>query len=155
MSLVHTDLMENVISTNQIAILSVIAVATAISYCWLFKPKEATKVRTNAMESTAEVKSEMTCSELKPFDGSDDALPILIGISGKVYDVTKGKDYYGPTGGYRVMAGKDASRLLAKNLLDESKDNGLELTEAELVQLSQWRDFFANKYAVVATLKSD
>ena len=36
--------------------------------------------------------------ELAASDGSDPSCPMLISIRGKVYDVTKGKDFYGPGG---------------------------------------------------------
>ncbi|KAH0467312.1 hypothetical protein IEQ34_004550 [Dendrobium chrysotoxum] len=48
--------------------------------------------------------------ELAPFNGTDEKLPILLGILGSVFDVTKGKSHYGPGGGYHHFAGRDASR---------------------------------------------
>lgn len=36
--------------------------------------------------------------ELAGADGSDASRPMLISIRGTVYDVTKGKDFYGPGG---------------------------------------------------------
>jgi len=35
-------------------------------------------------------------SELGDYDGSDLGKPLLIGICGHVYDVTRGRDFYGP-----------------------------------------------------------
>jgi hypothetical protein len=37
--------------------------------------------------------------ELAASDGTDPSRPMLISIRGIVYDVTKGKDFYGPGGG--------------------------------------------------------
>jgi membrane-associated progesterone receptor component len=38
--------------------------------------------------------------ELAASDGTDPSRPMLISIRGIVYDVTKGKDFYGPGGGW-------------------------------------------------------
>ena len=100
-------------------------------------------------------KSEWAEEDLKEFDGSDSSKPILMGINGKVYDVSKGREYYGKDGGYRNLAGRDATRLLAKNLLDPKKDNKEPLNEAELKQMQQWESFFENKYSVVGALKKN
>ncbi|MBT8453439.1 MAG: cytochrome b5 domain-containing protein, partial [Deltaproteobacteria bacterium] len=53
-------------------------------------------------------------SELAAYDGSDPGKPLLIGIRGQVYDVTRGRDFYGPGGPYAMFAGKDCTRALAK-----------------------------------------
>jgi len=142
-----------VLGMSRIIILSAVAVVTLVAYCHFFQvgsKKAASTPNPAAVNPT--VKQVMTLEELAAFDGSSKDLPILLGINGKVYDVTKGKDYYGKEGGYHVMAGKDASRLLAKNLLDPKKDNGQPLTEDENRQLKQWQDFFENKYSVVAVV---
>jgi len=39
---------------------------------------------------------------------------VYICLKGNVYDVTAGKDFYGPGGSYSMFAGRDASRALAK-----------------------------------------
>ncbi len=42
-------------------------------------------------------------------------LPVLIGIRGVLYDVSARRDLYGTKGqGYNILAGRDASRALAK-----------------------------------------
>ncbi|KAI0522974.1 hypothetical protein KFK09_005363 [Dendrobium nobile] len=51
--------------------------------------------------------------ELAHFNGTDEKLPILLGILGSVFDVTRGKSHYGPGGGYHHFAGRDASRAFA------------------------------------------
>lgn len=43
---------------------------------------------------------------------------ILLAINGKVFDVTKGKNFYGPGGPYGNFAGRDASRGMAKQSFD-------------------------------------
>jgi hypothetical protein len=41
---------------------------------------------------------DMTVAELKQYDGSDPTVPVLVAAKGKVYDMTKGRDYYGGEG---------------------------------------------------------
>lgn len=38
---------------------------------------------------------DMTVGELKMYDGSDPSLPVLVAAKGRVYDVTRGRDFYG------------------------------------------------------------
>ena len=54
----------------------------------------------------------ITVGELARHEGSDASLPIYIGLDGYVYDVTSGKEYYGPKGIYHALAGKDSSETL-------------------------------------------
>ncbi|PIN03153.1 hypothetical protein CDL12_24325 [Handroanthus impetiginosus] len=51
-----------------------------------------------------------TAEQLALYNGSDPGLPILLGILGSVFDVSKGKSHYGPGGGYNHFSGRDASR---------------------------------------------
>ncbi|CAL4913161.1 unnamed protein product [Urochloa decumbens] len=46
-----------------------------------------------------------TVEELSVYNGTDEGLPILLGILGSVFDVTKGMSHYGPGGGYHHFAG--------------------------------------------------
>lgn len=59
---------------------------------------------------------------LAVFDGTgsttDDGSRILLAINRKVFDVTKGKNFYGPGGPYGNFAGRDASRGMAKQSFD-------------------------------------
>ncbi|KAB2017022.1 hypothetical protein ES319_D08G131700v1, partial [Gossypium barbadense] len=47
-----------------------------------------------------------TVEELALYNGTDDSLPILLGILGSVFDVTKEKSHYGAGGGYNHFAGR-------------------------------------------------
>jgi len=94
--------------------------------------------------------------ELAKFDGSNPTLPILMSVKGKVYDVTAGKNYYGPGGGYHGFAGRDATRaLLDLCFTDECLARGWEdVTEAEKKSLDDWVTFYDNeaKYPLVGEL---
>jgi membrane-associated progesterone receptor component len=93
-------------------------------------------------------------SELAGYDGSDPSKPLLIGIRGYVYDVTRGRDFYGPDGPYGMFAGKDCTRALAKVSFDEElftgDIEGLELDELD--KLEEWIEMFEGKYRRIGRL---
>jgi membrane-associated progesterone receptor component len=93
-------------------------------------------------------------SELAGYDGSDPSKPLLIGIRGYVYDVTRGRDFYGPGGPYGMFAGKDCTRALAKVSFDEElftgDIEGLELDELD--KLEEWIEMFEGKYRRIGRL---
>mmetsp|Transcript_98535 Transcript_98535/g.195458 ORF Transcript_98535/g.195458 Transcript_98535/m.195458 type:complete len:160 (+) Transcript_98535:126-605(+) len=95
---------------------------------------------------------EWRLEELREFDGSDPQKPILLGVNGDVYNVWRGRDFYGKDGAYGAFAGRDASRQLAKNIVDESEDDGQPLGKEELESLRNWKEFFHFKYDHVGTL---
>merc|ERR1711939_408281 len=98
---------------------------------------------------------EYTPRTLRPFDGngSPDA-PILFAIRGKVYDVSSGRNFYGPGGPYGNFAGRDASRGLAKQSfemdmlvpVDGPIDDLSDLTPSEWDALRDWEMHFNSKY---------
>lgn len=50
---------------------------------------------------------EITAFELEQYDGRDPTKPLMMAIKGNIYDVTKGKDFYGPPDGpYCAFAGR-------------------------------------------------
>ncbi|GBF92660.1 hypothetical protein Rsub_05029 [Raphidocelis subcapitata] len=96
---------------------------------------------------------DVTPEELAASDGSDPSRPMLIAIRGVVYDVTKGKDFYGP-GGVYPFAGREVARAFAM-LSTELSDchDGLEgLSQMELDNLREWEEKFNWKYSIVGTL---
>jgi len=95
-------------------------------------------------------------SELARYDGSDPDKPLLIAIRGQVYDVTRGRDFYGPGGPYEMFAGKDCTRALAKVSFDAELFTGdIEGLETdELDKLEEWIDMFDGKYRRVGRLLS-
>ena len=64
-----------------------------------------------------------TPHELAQFDGKKNKR-ILMGIRRRVYDVTSGAHFYGPSGPYGNFAGRDASRGLSKSSFDEGMSHG-------------------------------
>ncbi|KAI0244603.1 Dihydrodipicolinate synthase [Massospora cicadina] len=79
---------------------------------------------------------------------------------GDEFDVTPGRNFYGPGGPYENFAGRDASRGLALNSFDlevltpldapiDTLDN---LSPDELSSLDDWVSHFRMKYVVVGKL---
>lgn len=97
---------------------------------------------------------EISENELRLYNGSDENKPILISVKGHVYDVSQGKNFYGPGGSYAMFAGKECSRALALLSFKPQDINGnLEgLDESELAILEDWEYKFIDKYPKVGQL---
>jgi membrane-associated progesterone receptor component len=87
--------------------------------------------------------------------------PVYLAVRGRVFDVTSGRQFYGPGGPYANFAGRDASRGLAHGSFDEdmlTKDldgpldtlSDLDLEQKEALQ--GWEERFLEKYLVVGRL---
>lgn len=94
--------------------------------------------------------------ELKQYDGTqDEEGPILFAADGKVFNVYKGRNFYGPGGEYHLFAGRDATRLLARGKLEEEteEEKSKPLTMAERAALQGWIWTFKGKYDIVGELE--
>ncbi|CAK7565007.1 MAG: Dihydrodipicolinate synthase [Sporothrix epigloea] len=99
---------------------------------------------------------------LLPFDGND-GRPVYLAVRGCVFDVSTGRQFYGPGGPYENFAGRDASRGLALHSFDEEMltkdlDGPLDplddMTPDMLEALQGWEERFQSKYLVVGRLIS-
>lgn len=102
-------------------------------------------------------KRDLTVAELRPFNGVDNERKIIyVAINGNIYDVTlDGAAHYGPEGGYKQFAGRDASRALAcMSFNDDFLDNPTleDITDAQRKTLAEWEAKFVSKYPVVGKL---
>ncbi|MGB5703737.1 MAG: cytochrome b5-like heme/steroid binding domain-containing protein [Polyangiales bacterium] len=95
-----------------------------------------------------------TLAELAQYDGSDPSKPLLLAIRGQVYDVGRGRDFYGTGGPYGMFAGKDCTRALAKVAFDSDLFTGdmHGLDQDELDKLEEWIEMFEGKYQRVGRL---
>ncbi|KAJ7475155.1 cytochrome b5-like heme/steroid binding domain-containing protein [Mycena galericulata] len=100
-----------------------------------------------------------TPKTLEPFSGKDGGR-ILLAINGIVFDVTGGRNFYGPTGMYGNFAGRDASRGMAKQSfdiemltpIDQPLDKLADLQPDEIDNMKGWIDHFSNKYIICGKL---
>lgn len=95
-----------------------------------------------------------TAEELAVYNGTDERLPILLGILGSVFDVSKGRSHYGPGGGYRHFTGRDASRaFVSGNFTGDGLTDSLQgLTSTEVNSIIDWRKFYHERYIFVGKL---
>ncbi|KAF1825982.1 putative DNA damage response protein [Dissoconium aciculare CBS 342.82] len=101
-----------------------------------------------------------TPKQLLPNNGLD-GQPVYLAVRGRVFDVSPGRNFYGPGGPYANFAGRDASRGLAcgsfdVEMLTEDLDGPLDKLEdlgaEELEALRGWEERFLEKYMVVGKL---
>jgi len=100
-----------------------------------------------------------TPKTLVPFSGKDGSR-ILLAIDRYVFDVTTGRNFYGPGGMYGNFAGRDASRGMAKQSFDEDMltpidqtiDKLEDLDQTEVDNMNGWVSHFKYKYVVVGKL---
>ncbi|KAK3099425.1 hypothetical protein FSP39_004154 [Pinctada imbricata] len=102
-------------------------------------------------------KQDFTLEQLKEYDGRGLEGRILIAVNGKVFDVTRGKRFYGPGGPYGVFAGRDASRGLATFSLTEEAirdefDDLTDLSSMQMESVREWEMQFTEKYDYVGRL---
>ncbi|CDR47600.1 CYFA0S34e00474g1_1 [Cyberlindnera fabianii] len=96
---------------------------------------------------------------LSHYNGHDDER-IFIAVKGTVFDVSQGRQFYGPSGPYSNFAGHDASRGLACNSFDmdvirdwhQPIDDLEGLTAQDHEALDGWEEHFKKKYPVVGQL---
>ncbi|OTA38088.1 hypothetical protein BTJ68_02007 [Hortaea werneckii EXF-2000] len=97
---------------------------------------------------------------LLPYNGTANQ-PVYLAVRGRVFDVTPGRNFYGPGGPYQNFAGRDASRGLAcgsfdADMLTEDLGGPLDKLEdlggEEMEALRGWEERFTEKYLVVGKL---
>ncbi|KAJ5728339.1 hypothetical protein N7493_004669 [Penicillium malachiteum] len=104
-----------------------------------------------------------TPKTLIEFNGEDNR-PVYLAVRGRVFDVSPGRNFYGPGGPYENFAGRDASRGLAHQSFDEdmlTKDLSAPLDDLknldadQLENLKSWEERFLEKYLVVGKLVAE
>lgn len=90
-----------------------------------------------------------TKQTLSEFNGEDVNKDIYLGILGSVYDVSRGKKFYGGGCTYSMFAGKDASALFISGDFteyNENSDDVLKLSLSDLLSLFNWKKFYEKEY---------
>ncbi|KAI5615544.1 neuferricin precursor [Silurus asotus] len=89
--------------------------------------------------------------ELSLYNGEKDSKGLYLAILGHVFNVEKGRKHYGPAGGYRVFAGRDASRAFVTGDFTDSglTDDVSDLSPSQIVALYDWLAFYQKDYTAV------
>ncbi|XP_043658899.1 membrane-associated progesterone receptor component 1 [Drosophila teissieri] len=102
------------------------------------------------------IRRDFTVKELRQYDGNQPDGRVLVAVNGIVYDVSKGRRFYGPGGPYATFAGRDASRNLANFSVEAiDKDEYDDLSDLSGVQMDsvrEWEMQFKEKYELVGKL---
>ncbi|KAI1487438.1 membrane-associated progesterone receptor component 1 [Biscogniauxia mediterranea] len=135
----------------------ILALITLYTTYLLARPSAPAKL---PRESPAVVFRTFTPRTLLLFDGQD-GKPVYLAVRGRVFDVSAGRNFYGPGGPYENFAGRDASRGLAchsfdQDMLTKDLDGPLDkldgLGPEEMESLQGWEERFLSKYLVVGKL---
>lgn len=96
----------------------------------------------------------LTKEELSKFRGENGA-PIYLALMGRVFDVTKGKDFYGPGGGYSFFTGIDGTRAFVTGDFTPSGliDDISELDDGDYLGIKNWIDFYAKDYFYIGKVE--
>lgn len=102
------------------------------------------------------LRRDFTVQELRPYDGTGPDGRILVAVNGAVYDCTRGAQWYGPGAPYAALAGRDASRNLAKFTVvapaTDEYDDLSDLNTTEMNSVREWEEQFKEKYDYVGKL---
>lgn len=134
--------------------LVLVAVITVLIYK-IFRSRQQPAAAPPAPE-LPRLRKDFTVAELRQFDGTQADGRVLVAVNGSVYDVTKGKRFYGPGGPYAAFGGRDASRGLATFSVTsnekEEYDDLSDLTPMEMESVREWEMQFKEKYLLVGRL---
>ncbi|KAI1381682.1 cytochrome b5 [Hypoxylon crocopeplum] len=144
--------------TGLVTPLNIVLVAITLYTTYLlYKPSPPAAL---PREPPAVVFKTFTPNTLLPYNGLNN-MPVYLAVRGRVFDVTSGRNFYGPGGPYENFAGRDASRGLAyhsfaEDMLTKDLDGPLDKLEDlgpdEIDSLQNWEERFLSKYMVVGKL---
>lgn len=117
-------------------------------------------------EEEKEPPRNFTVQQLSYFDGQKDAKtgeekPVYLSVNGIVFNVSDGRNFYGPDGPYAAFAGHECGVALAKMSFDEQHLNDLagvkDLNFGEKSELDGWVEKFTyyRNYPVMGRLVTD
>ena len=89
----------------------------------------------------------MTLAELKAYDGRRKDVPILVAVSGRIYNIWRSRWRYEDGGDYGQFAGRECGRSLSKMSFEEADIDGptSDLPAYEEDILEEWVDQFESK----------
>ncbi|CAO1429432.1 unnamed protein product, partial [Diamesa serratosioi] len=123
----------------------------------IFKSRQTPETSSTPAEpELPKLRRDFSVQELKAYDGLQADKRVLVAVNGTVYDVTRGKRFYGPGGPYAAFGGRDASRGLATFSVtanpDLEYDDLSDLNSMEMDSVREWEMQFKEKYDIVGKL---
>ncbi|CAI7871185.1 unnamed protein product [Closterium sp. NIES-54] len=111
-------------------------------------PVEKVATRSNPRKAQWQADKLWSAEELAKYNGSQKGVPLLLGILGDVFDVTKGRKHYGKGQGYNHFAGRDATRAFVSGNFsgDGLTDDLTGLSGEQCIGIADWRDFYFKTY---------
>jgi len=98
-----------------------------------------------------------TVEELWEFGQDDEKL--LLSVFGRIYDVSAGHRFYGPTSRYRMFPGRDVTYALGTGCKSDEclEKTAQDLDEKEMDEAKRWLSFFQlhDKYAYIGKLENN
>jgi membrane-associated progesterone receptor component len=131
---------------------------------------DAGKEEEEAASSPPDPPRNFTTAQLRHFDGTvgsgtskfdTEPKPVYLAVNGIVFDVSNGRDFYGPGGPYETFAGRECGAALAKMSFDEIylDDPALcdHLNFGEKATLDDWIQKFTHyrSYPILGRLVTD
>ncbi|XP_069953528.1 membrane-associated progesterone receptor component 1 [Cherax quadricarinatus] len=86
-------------------------------------------------------RQDLTLEQLKQYDGTGEHGRVCMAVNGKIFDVTRGKNFYGPGGPYAAFAGHDATRALATFSVSDVKEEYDDLGDLSSEQMDSVREW--------------
>lgn len=120
---------------------------------WFHGSKESTP-RSEDGKVQADPDRVFTKEELAKYKGENGG-DIYLAMMGRVFDVTRGRDFYGPGGGYSFFSGIDGSRAFVtgdfkpEGLIDDIAGLG----DQDYIGLRDWLDFYVKDYEMIGKLE--
>jgi membrane-associated progesterone receptor component len=113
-------------------------------------PVPAAKPKVEEEEEEADPPRNFTTHQLRNFDGTKDKdgidKPVYLSVKGIVFEMSEGRNFYGPEGPYAKFAGRECGMALAKMSFDEEHLDNLagcqDLNFGERTELDNWIEKF-------------
>lgn len=155
------------VEPHQIAEVAGCLAVGAFSFSWFrdfehkkkwaaFEQAQQARMEERRQKAFIAPKDSWNLQEISQYDGGESSTgPLLIAVDGYVYNCWKGSHFYGRGCEYSIFAGRDATRLLAKRLLEEEPiaERTKPLTLGERAVLAAWVQTF-KKYDMVGRFET-
>jgi predicted heme/steroid binding protein len=125
--------------SNYLVLTSLLVVIIALISSRIYQPSYPTGYK---LPNDLQV---FTKDQLSAFKGNESKTSLIyISIIGHVYDVTNGRQFYGPDGGYAGFAGRDGTRAFVSGNFTEDGliENIDDMKDQELFDIWEWKSFY-------------